>query len=462
MILKKNILPLLFVFLVCICQWATSSPALAYNFTYVDADTGEPIGWEPGTTIQYYLDPGDFGRLTNVQAHTLLKEAMRIWEETPYATVPHFEFAGYLPLDVNADNYENYIFLDTCYTSNLNACKTDYQKNLQTIIIFDNDNSILNNELCLIGGCRAHSAPDVLDGDFFKPGRFRQGHMVFGGDILAGETADIVGIFVHEIGHLLGLAHPSLNQQLLISSVDDIIDPSAYLPSMHTSFLFRHAVNPHTDDIAGIQTLYPTDDAQIQLGSIRGVILKSDGTPMTHANVIARNTTDPWCLAYSYISGRRCDASTTSDCELYGKTDGSFSIDSLPPGSYTIEVEGFSEELDNYNLSVSPMIIDGDLPGNAEFWNDGDGVDEDPLAFTLIALAAGQIRDDINIKLNDTQYHDNYSVMIPADDILVVFATSCVEDTTDWNSLAGIEPADNGNNADSTPAAGCSLVVPRH
>lgn len=453
---------LAYALLICLCQFFASSPALTYNFTYVNPDTGAPIGWEPGTTIKYYLDPGDFGRLTNAQAHALLKEAMRIWEEVPYANVPHFEFAGYLPEDVNGDNYDTYILLDTCYTSDLNACKTDYQKNLQTIIIFDADDSILDNELCLIGGCRAHSAPDVLDGNFFNPGTFQQGHAVFGGEILAGETADIVGIFVHEIGHLLGLAHPSLNQQLLISTIGDIPERSLYLPTMHTSLLRKYAVYPNVDDIAGIETLYPDESTQTQLGSIRGSILKADGMPMTHANVIARNTDDPWCLVYAYMSGRRCDASTTSDCEIYGKTDGSFSIDSLPPGSYTIEVEGFSEELDDYNLSVSPMIIDGDLPGNAEFWNDSDDVDDDPLAQTLIILAAGEIRDNINIKLNDTQYHDNYSVMIPSDNIPVVSATSCVEDTTDWNSLAGIESTDAGNNSDSASAGGCSLIVPRH
>src|SRR3989338_8252 len=97
---------------------ASLLPSLSfpYNFLYIHPTSGEPITWEPGTTIEYYLDPGDLGRLTNDQAHTLLQEAMKIWEEaSPYAQVPHFEFAGYLPEDVTGENYGDYVSLFQCY-----------------------------------------------------------------------------------------------------------------------------------------------------------------------------------------------------------------------------------------------------------------------------------------------------------------------------------------------------------
>jgi len=42
--------------------------AHAYNFLYIHPTTGRPIGWAPGTTIHYYVDPGPLGRLTNEQA----------------------------------------------------------------------------------------------------------------------------------------------------------------------------------------------------------------------------------------------------------------------------------------------------------------------------------------------------------------------------------------------------------
>lgn len=51
----------------CVLSALAFSPALAYNYLYVEQDTGDPIGWEPGTTIEYQLDPGDAGLLTNEQ-----------------------------------------------------------------------------------------------------------------------------------------------------------------------------------------------------------------------------------------------------------------------------------------------------------------------------------------------------------------------------------------------------------
>ena len=42
---------------------------------FINEDTGEFAGWLPGETIEYYLDPGGLGDLTNEQLHTLLKEA---------------------------------------------------------------------------------------------------------------------------------------------------------------------------------------------------------------------------------------------------------------------------------------------------------------------------------------------------------------------------------------------------
>ena len=83
------------------------SPLSAYNFLYIHQTKGTPIKWDNTKPIRYYLDPGKLGRLTNEQAHTLLKEAMKIWENASLnAKVPHFEFAGYLPEDVNGTNYQ--------------------------------------------------------------------------------------------------------------------------------------------------------------------------------------------------------------------------------------------------------------------------------------------------------------------------------------------------------------------
>lgn len=446
--------------LICLCGFTVPSPALAYNFLYVDSGTGVPSAWEPGTTITYYLDPGDAGTLTNDQALILLKEAMRRWEEVPNANVPHFEFGGYLPEDVTIDNYKNYLTYDVCYSDHLDQCATEPQRQLKTLIIFDPERQI-TEDYCAISGCGSVTIQLVFDGDYFHRGNIRQGAIVFGGSLLYSDVGGIVGTFVHELGHLLGLAHPSINQQLIIADVDGILDRSFYLPSMHTEGLSSMRANLNPDDIAGIQSLYLAGAASTSFGSIHGKILKADGTPVAFANVIARDINDPWCKAYSTLSSRRCNAPTSALCEQQGFADGKFEIDSLPAGSYTVEVEGFSPNEEDYVYTVAPGIFGTSLPGNAEFWNDGDAANEDPLAYTVISLAAGEVRDEINITLNDSLPNDSYSVMIPAASIPVVANTACVEDTTDWYTIAGTQPPASIPPSDSVPGGGCSLVVPR-
>lgn len=456
MILKKHILPLLFALLICICQWATVSPVLAYNFTYVHPDTGTPIGWEPGTTIQYYLDPGDAGVLTNEQAHTLLKEAMSIWEEVPYANTPHFEFAGYLPEDITGDNYQTYVSLNHCYTSDIESCPTEYYKNLQTLIIFDPDNKILDNEFCRITECSAHAGPKVFDGDSFNQGNFRQGIAVFGNGLISDDTAEIVGVLVHELGHLLGLGHPLLNQQLYRNDILGLNDASIFLATMDTNLPWsRDNLNP--DDMAGIAALYPNDQFFDELGAVGGEVRKSDGTPMTHANVIVRNIVDPWCDAYSILSGISCDFSSTDICEQYSMTDGSFFIEGLPPGSYTLEVEGFED--DDYAFTVAPGLIEPYIPGNAEFWNEGDVASEDPVSYTLIDIAAGEIRQDIVVVLSDSQQNAEYSTTLDYSVIGSFNNTACVKSATDWDTLIGRENNSGNNNSSKSTFGGCSLIV---
>lgn len=439
-----------------------ASPLLAYNYLKIHPETNEPVGWEPGTTIEYYLDPGPLGKFSNEQVHTLLKEAFRVWEDVENAEVPHFEFAGYLPEDVTKDNYSNYVSSLYCYSSNLEACKSESQKKLQTVVIFDDDNYILDHELCKITPCSAVGGGRVFDstgGGLFDPIpltpiKYRQGIIVIGRRATSYNTSNILGTFVHEIGHLLGLAHPLLNQQFMTYDAEYDENNLLFIATMEASNMNSHmsgediTLNP--DDIAGISVLYPREDFGSQTATVEGEVLKADGTPLTHANVIVRNISDPFCLAYSGMTGRSCDF-TTSICESSNLDDGTFRISGILPGTYTIEVEGFAD--DTYANTVAPGVIDPPvITGNAEFWNENDLADEEPLLFSSINLQGGTIRDNIVITLDGSINTADQSIMIPYSHFIQPTTTLCVKDTMDYDALIGINDSSDNSTQNNSPS----------
>ena len=110
----KKFKPFRFIILSLLLVWIPF-PLWAYNFLYIHPTKGTPIKWDNTKTIKYYVDRGKLGRLTNEQALKLLQEAMKIWENaSPNAKVPHFEFAGFLPEDVNGTNDQRCVSLGVC------------------------------------------------------------------------------------------------------------------------------------------------------------------------------------------------------------------------------------------------------------------------------------------------------------------------------------------------------------
>ena len=436
-----------------------STPSFAYNFLYIHPTTGEPIKWDNTQTIKYYLDPGPWGRLTNDQAHMLVKEATKIWENaSTYANPPKFEFAGYLPEDVNGTNYEKYVSLGQCYTDDLESCSSEAQKQLQTAIIFDDDNSILDNELCRITPCSASAGAKVFSGNRANPGFIVQGIAVFGPGFIFPINSNGMSVIVHELGHLFGLAHSYLNQQGF---------GGQYYPTMMTSAIAGQ-VTITPDDIAGISALYPSDTFDTETATIKGQILKSDGSPMMHVNVIARNTDDPLCEAYSFLSGRICPplyVGTSTNCfdsDFNNVEISDFAIAGLPPGSYTLEVEEVAN--DSLGQTLAPGLLpDEDIFGDAEFWNEGDAVSESNTTSSIITLAVGETRENIDIILNRSEVTEDRIKFIPLDTFTPGPGTRCPsEPPVDYAAMIGIEesdPDDTSDTSDPSPSVGgCSLM----
>lgn len=447
-----------------------SLPARAYNFLHFSPSAKAPVGWEPGTTIRYFLDPGAGDEDIEI-LKILLEESMAIWERVPDVMVPRFEFAGYLPEDVTGENYPNYVSKQICFTTDLSACATEYQKRLETVVIFDHDQSILQDGFCTMADCAAVGGPTVFDFEEMETGTFRQGHLIFGS--YSWDNPSITAaVMIHEIGHLLGLAHPVINQQLaLFYTGNDLLDYyDVFAATMDTNFLYgsvNSEHNPHghsaaanlnPDDMAGLQAIYPAASFMDNYATIRGVVSKSDENPMTYAVVTAREISDPWCKAYSVITGRTCDLGSTSLCEEYGKASGEFELKGLPPGSYIVSIEGIPSSNQEYYQTVAPGLFDAPFAGNAEFWNEGDAAIEDPLLATTITLVAGEERD-INIVLDGTtpiesDVSNPFPELVPPEAIGPAGQTICTLSDKDWYGVIGRSAPSNSSNS----SGGCSLI----
>lgn len=211
-------------------------------------------------------------------------------------------------------------------------------------------------------------------------------------------------------------------------------------------------LNP--DDIAGISVLYPGTHFHTETASIRGTVLKADGTPMTYANVVVRNVNDPWCEAYSFLSGRSCETGSTPFCEESGRADGAFLIQGLSPGTYTVEVEGLRKDIAD---GMSPEIYESSFPGEAEFWNERDAADEDPLTATPLTLRAGEEHSDTTIVLSSTTGDPlswGIAKMIPETHFIRKEDSICKAPLADYNALIGVAPDEEAE----PPGGGCSLL----
>ncbi len=434
---------------VCFGVLTLSSSVLAYNFSYIHPTKGIPIGWDNTKTIQYWVDPGPLGGFTNAQALTLVQEAMKVWENaSSNAKVPKFEFMGFLPEDVDGTNYQKYVSAGYCYTDDLTQCENQTQKDLKTVIVFDQDEQILQNGLCKIGDCIAYATASVLGGSVANPSFIQAAVVTIGARLTGGSNESVKALMVHELGHLLGLAHTSVNQEAYFKNEQE---SKIYIPVMFfVDSAFSASLRP--DDVAGISTLYPVDPYSPNLAIIKGTIKMSDGTPMQYMNVIARNVNDPLCDAYSMRSGRFCPPPLNyQNGGCYdGNGDvfvGDYVISGIPPGTYTVEVEDIDSSMQS---SISPGAIQS-LFGDAEFWNENDVANESNTASSTITLAAGETRSGIDIILNRSTVTPDRIQSIPLNTFTPGPGTNCPKNSTNTN------PTVTGS-TDTSSAGGCSLV----
>ncbi|HJS51352.1 MAG TPA: hypothetical protein VJ781_05585, partial [Pyrinomonadaceae bacterium] len=206
------------------------------------------------------------------------------------------------------------------------------------------------------------------------------------------------GVFTHELGHAINLAHSQTNGAAWFSfdpvgprsctivpypinvTVADVETMYPFINQRPNGSGIAQSTVERADDKAAISDLYPDSGYSTTKGSITGKILQTDGKEgITGINVIARNLTNPYADAVSAMSG--------DYVRVQAGNDGTFTLNGLTPGA-------------NYAL-YTDMIVQGGfptvqplyVPEGEEFYNganeSGDGLTDDRCQAEPIAVVAG-------------------------------------------------------------------------
>ena len=325
--------------------------------------------------VVYNLDPG-------VAAHegaAVVQAATAAWQGVASARVAFVPGAP-LPVALDAGNYTQYF----------GRCGDGLSP-----IIFDADGSIIDD---IVGA----GASDVVLGLTFPdcgttraPGIPEVSVLINGRVFSLADAADraaLIQVVTHELGHVLNLCHTRLNAGFL-NDGDGAND--AYLPIMFpilSSDASAHDPTPRLDDRTMLSLLYPAPGFFAGTGTIAGHVLSGDqGAPVSGAAIVVRNLADPLATAewtstgWLKIEGSGDLRAPVGD--IVRAIDGSYQASGLPPGRYSVEVEG--------GLVAEPGEF---YSGSRE---SGDPTSDPPELSEPVDIAPGTVRTDVTIQLNE-------------------------------------------------------------
>lgn len=388
-----------------------SAAAQASGPLYISDETGtlKPLVWNTANgPIPVYTDGGDAFTydfdgvtpfITIERANEITAEAFTQWSQVPTST---FEatIQGTIEsqlgvADVTSANIADFIGVEN---------------GLGFWVFYDTDGSIMED---FFGVSRnavlGISSPEFSDGNgtIIESWTVMNGWAVNINDDGLPDVSDAIfrsnfeplargsqyaGVFTHEIGHAINLAHSQVNGSMVYNSYSyapkhpgvpgcvaplysyhdfgadpaDIADPA----SIETMYPFidnagvggeeQASVNI-SDDMIGISNLYPTAQYLASTGSISGVLRLKDGvTEYSGINVIARNIANPLFDAVSAMTG---DATQG----MLGP-DGEFTISGLTPGAqYQVYIEPILAG--GYPTTPRMMISESEYRNSAESSN---------------------------------------------------------------------------------------------
>ena len=390
--------------------WLVGSPSFGVD--------GQPFVWNNSQPIQYRVDTGTLGTLSNATATADLTNAFAVWTQlTTVALSP-----------TNAGAILGVTNGHVATVADFNTVTGSCNNGQQSPMIFDSNGSLFSQ---LVG--------DASVIGFTSPCNLSQdGHIVSAMSVFTGGSglteAQQDAVMLHEFGHFFGLDHSLPGLDPCGTSTAD----TAALPIMYFQLTSQTALSP--DDKAWISWLYPSASYNSVYGTITGLVNFSDGQSHVQDVLVAAHpamsgTTagEDRSQAWSSISGFRftgnpgqpytanylaCTSASACPHGFYGNNaDGDqfgsrnpallgwFEIP-VPAGTYAVEASVIN---DGGVIGPNNPIIPP--PGPGEYWNANESATDAnfstidctvPRQLDYITVQAGQVTPNINIILDNT------------------------------------------------------------
>lgn len=362
-----------------------SGPRWVAGSVFFDpAAQGQPVVWANGR-VRYFLDQGALSSfVSNSQAAGMVAAAAKVWSSVPTAAVS-VSYGGLLAENVNGSNTIANSPAGSGAVLPADAQPTAVSK--PVAIIFDTDGSVIND---MEGAGASDPGSCTRDGvlvrvdSFAAAGNIQHAVIVING--LCATSTALDGLLQYELvrafGRVLGLDWSQVNESMWAADTETTAGLTGW-PVMHAlerlcagsaTTCLPNPTTLRTDDVAGLNQLYPVTSANIASWSgktltaastitVEGTISFRNGQGMQGVNVelTPLNGTGPDIrYTVSAVSGayfrRDSGNPVTGPADMYGNlygrfgsaapaTEGYFVLTGvpLPPGStsaaYQVSIE---------------------------------------------------------------------------------------------------------------------------